>query len=266
MSFNPELEKKVLEWQTEYVTPQFLKVRVNAEAKARKLLDNKLRRFTAQDLDDVLKLLNTELSPSKNKATYTRFAQSFIGANAKNIVKHLSAFNDWSPHFWTAPESELAKWLNLFWDKNPIPGAGIGLPTAILYLRNPSHYNIWLLYTAAGLEHLTGLITGENRTAATYQEYNSTVNRLVRSAYNLQPQAVGFILFMANKEQSAQQRHGADALRAPNSVVTCLLVVLVNVAPSANTARGSCRCLRPLFAPGGEPVCQAAHLKHKHNT
>jgi hypothetical protein len=203
MSFNPELEKKVLEWQTEYVISQFLNVRINAETQAHKLLDNRLRRFTAQDLDDFLKLLNTEFLPWKNKATYTRFAQSFIGANAKNIVKHLSAFNDWSPHFWTAPESELSKWLDLFWDTNPIPGAGIGLPTAILYLRNPSHYNIWLPYTAAGLEYLTGLITGENRTAATYQEYNNAVNQLVRSAYNLQPQAVDFILFMANKEQSA---------------------------------------------------------------
>lgn len=205
MTSFPDRAQSIKQYRIKYVSSEFISVRKNAEDKARYLMKINLGHFDKNMLEYFLKLANTEFVTRYNKKYYkinetsTRFQRAFKGANAKNIIEHLDFFNDWSVRIWKEPESSLEGLLDLFWETRFIPGAGTSLPTLLLYLRDPSQYNIWLPYTAQGLERLTGFVTGSVRSGANYLRYNNLVNEKVRKKYDLQPQEVDFILFMANK-------------------------------------------------------------------
>ena len=189
----------ISEWRTTYITSDLLRIRRNAEGGARDLLESKLGHFSTEELIRFLRLLNTDWVHESNTEGCTRFGLSFIGANRNKIVEHLDAFNEWSALLWTALEPAYERSLDRFWRRRSLPGAGTGLPTALLYLRNPTRFNIWVPFTTRGLAHLTGIDVGPSRTGATYRHYNDAVNQSVRSVYDLQPQEVDFILFKAEK-------------------------------------------------------------------
>jgi len=201
MLLKEEVVKKVKEWQSKFVTPEFVSVRMRAEAEARQLLENKLGHFKTGDLNRFLGFCNTELIPLKRKReTLTRFQRAFIGANKKNIIGHSDAFNEWSSRLWNAPDMQVFNWLDRFWREKGVLGGGAGLPTMILYLRDPSIYNVWLPFTAKGLKNLTGINIGMGRKADNYIKYNEAVNYLIRSPLHLKPQEIDFILYKAGKE------------------------------------------------------------------
>ena len=206
MTSSLKLAQNINIYRTKYISSEFISVRKNSEDKARYLMRVNLGHFDKNMLEYFLKLANNEFVTRYGKKYYninvtsTRFSRAFTGANAKNIIEHLDFFNDWSARIWKEPESSLEGLLDLFWKTRPIPGAGTSLPTLLLYLRDPLRYNIWLPYTAQGLERLTGFVTGLERSGANYFRYNNLVNEEVRKKYDLQPQEIDFILFMANKE------------------------------------------------------------------
>lgn len=179
--------------------PELIAIRKDAEGRAVNLLESKRGHFGRDDLDYFLTLLNTEIVPWKsNRIVLTRFQRSFIGANKVNIIRHLDAFNDWAVQIWTCEESELANRLNIFWQMQPVKGGGTGLPTMILYLRDPLNYNVWLPDLGNGLNRLyPQFINIENRTFYNYQRFNSAVNSEIRRPFALQPQEVDFILYCA---------------------------------------------------------------------
>lgn len=207
MTSSLKLAQIINKYRIKYVSSEFISVRKNSEDKARYLMKIKLGHFDKNILEYFLKLANSEFVTRSGKKYYkinvtsTRFQRAFTGANAKNIIEHLDFFNDWSARIWKEPKSSLEGLLDLFWKTRPIPGAGTSLPTLLLYLRDPSRYNIWLPYTAQGFERLTGFVTGSLRSGADYFRYNDLVNKEVRKKYDLQPQEIDFILFMANKER-----------------------------------------------------------------
>jgi hypothetical protein len=90
--------------------------------------------------------------------------------------------------------------LDRFRKEKGVLRGGAGLPTMILYLRDPSIYNVWLPFTAKGLKNLTGINIGMNRKSENYVKYNEAVNRLIRSPLHLKSQEIDFILYKAGKE------------------------------------------------------------------
>jgi hypothetical protein len=132
--------------------PEFLFARESAENKARILLDNKPGYFSESDLAHLLNLCNTELVPPnqysrelRDRETITRFQLSFIGQNKKLMTEYLESTNGWIKRLWGQPDDPFSV-LSRFWNDNQVPGAGMGLPTMVLYLKDPSRFNVWLPY------------------------------------------------------------------------------------------------------------------------
>ena len=201
MLLKEEVVKRAKEWQSKFITPEFVSVRMRAEAGACQLLEEKMGHFSKEDVNRFLELCNTELIPWKRqRETLTRFQQSFIGENKRNIIDHSDAFNKWSSRLWNAPDMQVFELLDRFWREKGVLGGGTGFPTLILYLRDPSTYNVWLPFTAKGLKNLTGINIGMDRKADNYIKYNEAVNRLIRLPLHLKPQEIDFILYKAGKE------------------------------------------------------------------
>ena len=183
--------ERIARWR---LSPERIAARCQAEDEARKLLEDNLGRFDDEMMHRFLRLINTDFYEGQPR--HDRFAPGFLGSIAKELVANLASFNDWSVRIWQSPESDLYDLLDKFWEQKAVPGAGISLPTTMLYLRDPSHYNVWLHYLADGLERITDFATSKKRSGATYQQYNEAVNQ-IRMRYNLQPQEVDVILWMA---------------------------------------------------------------------
>jgi uncharacterized protein (DUF2461 family) len=187
--------KQIARWQAEHLPPERIATRQEAEGEARELLEANLGRFDEEILRRFFELANADFYGGQVRRN--RFSPAFVGAYANRIVEQLELFNDWSARLWQVPEPELEDLLNAFWEQKPIAYAGTSLPTLILYLRDPSRYNIWLQITARGLECMTDLVTGHGSGTA-YLRYNDAVNQL-RLRYDLQPQEMDVILFLAGK-------------------------------------------------------------------
>jgi hypothetical protein len=186
--------ERIASWRKEHLSQERVDARREAEQEARKLMESHLGHFDEQPLNRFLTLLNADFS--NDQKNYTRFGQAFRGANRKLIVEHLEAFNSWSARLWQAPESDIYALLDEFWQRRELPGAGRSLPTMILYLRDPSRYNIWLPSLIRGLERLTGYVSEWNRSGADYRRYNQAVNEM-RNLYDLKPQETDVILVLA---------------------------------------------------------------------
>jgi len=185
---------QIARWRTEHLPQERINARREAEEEARKLMENHLGHFEKETLDRFLTLLNADLNDGQ--ISYTRFGQAFRGANRKLIVEHLESFNSWSARLWQAPESDLYALLDEFWQRGELPGAGRSLPTMMLYLRDPSRYNIWLPSLIRGLQRLTEYISEWHRSGTDYRRYTKAVNK-IRAQYDLKPQEADVILVLA---------------------------------------------------------------------
>jgi hypothetical protein len=126
MFLKEEVIKKVKEWQSTFITPEFVSVRMRAEAGACQLLKEKLGHFSKEDVHRFLEFCDTELIPWKRKReTLTRFQRSFIGENKRNTIDHSGAFNEWSSRLWNAPDMQVFNWLDRFWREKGVLGGGL---------------------------------------------------------------------------------------------------------------------------------------------
>jgi DNA polymerase III delta prime subunit len=151
-------------------------IRERAQAAARAILDERVGRLSEADLRQVFEHLNTcEGEPGKVVAT--RFALSFSGHNANEMVKALERLNPLIEGLWKAEGgSAVAQALEAFW-KAPIPGAGTGLPSAILFLKDPERYAVWLQGLDLTVRRLMGALPPGPRSATAYFDYCDLVRR-----------------------------------------------------------------------------------------
>lgn len=184
-------------WQAEHLPPERIATRQEAEGEARELLEANLGRFDEETLRRFFELVNADFFAGKPRRD--RFSPAFVGAYANRIVEQLERFNDWAVRLWQVPKLDLESLLDAFWEQKPISYAGTSLPTMVLYLRDPARYNIWLNPMSRGLERLTDFVAGREDGAG-YLRYNDAVDK-VRIRYDLQPQEMDLILWLAGKEE-----------------------------------------------------------------
>ena len=110
------------------------------------------------------------------------------------MVNALRECNYWIGSLWKTNDDPF-NILSQFWKLNEVPGAGMGLPTMILYLKNPAVYNVWLPFLNTALSHFTGQILSSQRNAENYFTYNSILNKELREPFDLKPQEIDYILF-----------------------------------------------------------------------
>jgi uncharacterized protein (DUF2461 family) len=196
--------ERITRWREKEVPPERIKARREGESRARARLEEKIGAFDEADLRQFLEDMSSDWyngGPRKD-----RFMPALYGAQVNRMIETLDKFNDWVPRLWQADDAELDQLLDEFWKKLEVSGAGVSLPTAILYLRDPDTYNIWLPVMSRGLEAVIGFEPGKMRTARGYRHYNAAANDF-RAQYNLAPQETDIVLWIialavGSKEES----------------------------------------------------------------
>ncbi len=181
---------KIQGWLTADMPPERQETRRQGEVKARALLESKAGRMTESDISEILSAVSSDLS--QGKVTHGRFTPVLVGANAREVASQVEAFNEWTHRLWQAGDDELDAVLDAFWKADPINGAGISLPTVLLYLRDPERYGIWLPFMERGLRRVLSLDLDGSRSAASYRTYNQALQAFVRE-HELPPQAADAI-------------------------------------------------------------------------
>jgi AAA domain (dynein-related subfamily) len=179
--------------------------RENSEGLARDLIERNLGSFDTDAIRELFRELNSDVV--NETARYNRFMPALYGSLANKIANDTGAFNRWLEILWTAQDNELDAVLDEFWEKLEVRGAGISLPTAILYLRNPERYAIWLPIMQEGLRVATSFTPGKFRTAKGYRLYNDAAQKF-RARYGLVPQALDLVLWSIAKEVAGETIEG----------------------------------------------------------
>lgn len=175
--------------------------RRRAEEQARRMIDARLGSFTPEDIHALLRHVNTDLYEGRER--YDRFMPALYGSLANKIDDDPGAFNRWLSELWHAEDAMLDEVLDRFWKLEEIRGAGISLPTMILYLRDPEQYAIWLPVMEEGLRVVTNFTPGRRRTAAGYRIYNEAAQNF-RRRYDLPPQTLDVVLWRIAKDAGAE--------------------------------------------------------------
>jgi hypothetical protein len=121
-------------------------------------------------------------------------------------VRHVEALVLWVGRLWETAEVALPTVLEAFWQAEPIPGAGLWLPPAVLHLRDPQQFPTWSEVCRAGYATLDdGPTTG--RPAEDYALYREGVTWL-RERLTLHPFEVPGLL--RNLAPEAAERRGEN--------------------------------------------------------
>src|SRR6056297_83458 len=195
-------QDKLNEFYANEVSDHRLQIRSQGEADAKSLLERKLGSFNKSDIKQFLEALNSDWWPDKERKD--RFMPAFYGSLANQIADSLKGFNKWSKQLWELEDSKVGETLDQFWQKNEIAGAGTSLPTAILYLRDPEKYAIWLPTFEMGLKTIGPFNLGKRRTANGYNLFNRQFHQL-RKQMDFSPQSMDIILSLAAKETASDK-------------------------------------------------------------
>ncbi len=193
----PERIEKVLAG----IEPQRLAVREAAMRDARVLIQSKLGKLNEADVREVLRLMNVDLYRGGLRAN--RFAPAFIGTVASRIVSQLAALNRWIAALWSAPQDKVYETLNVYWQKQEVPGGGRSLPTTLLYVREPRRFNPMMSSLAQGYQALMKAQAPSGSEA--YRVYNEALNAL-RERYSIPPQAIDIVLHHAKRDLRRAER------------------------------------------------------------
>jgi len=192
---------RINEFRKVSLNPAFIDSRAIAEESAKDLLNRMCGRFTEHGLIRFLDLINTEKVPPnlytnglRAHDTRTRFQLSFIGKNRNDIIESIGEFNRWIPALWQSTD-DTHDALDQFWEKSMVKGAGIGLPTMIMYLKDPLKYNVWLPFLAKALETLIDRTFYRAMSATNYMIFNEAVNEYLRRPFGLKPQEIDYVLY-----------------------------------------------------------------------
>ena len=192
--------QRIAQWNSESDSKR-LAVRLEGEQKARQRLESSLGQFTEQDVHSFAKDLNSDWY--KDAYHSDRFKPAFATPQINKLVGALDELNKWAVKIWNASDEELDTILDECWSTNAIFGGGIILPTAILYLKDPEQYNIWLINSSKGLQVVAGFLPGAVRTAKGYRSYNKAMNEF-RSRYRVPPQLVDFVLWRISEQETVE--------------------------------------------------------------
>jgi 5-methylcytosine-specific restriction protein B len=193
--------ERIQRWKRELMPKERMEARLDGEMQAKRLLESKLGRFSEDDLREFLRQVNADWhdgSPNDR-----RFMPALYGPSVNLMAESLEAFNRWVPRIWKAAAGELDAALDDFWAQHEVKGGGVTLPSALLYVRDPAEYSIWLEIMSKGLSVVTGFAPGAWRTAEGYRHFNSAVRKFAER-YALTPQELDVILWKIQRESSLE--------------------------------------------------------------
>ncbi len=191
-----DIAVQIARWRKEHVSDKRIKKRQDSESEVRKLLSTMAGKFQEDDLREFLRLINQDYSKGKNYQA--RFSMAYSGYNTKRLVEQLELVNDWMYQIWNVDETGIRSLLDKFYTETPIKNAGTAFPSLILYLRDPSKFNLCFKKMEQGLIRLTGF-KERGYSGSFYLKYNSKVNEL-KERYKLSPQELDILLCIDEKK------------------------------------------------------------------
>jgi MoxR-like ATPase len=215
----PDVKKRIAEWLREAKEDKDREIREAAEQKARALIEKHLGQLTEAQLRQVMKHLHTCVG-ANNDVVFTRFAPAFAGQNANLIAGALDRLNPLLEELWRAEDdNSVAQSLDRFWEAD-IPGAGRSFPTALLYLREPQRYAVWIPDLDRALHRILGKpFTRNVRKSEDYFKYCEDVRRL-RAEHEIPPALHDYVLWRLSDlpdETSATSTTGPGSAQAPGT-------------------------------------------------
>ncbi len=180
------------------------RTRVEGEAVARRLLESKAGRFSAEDLKRFLEHINK--CHGKNGVVSVRFGPGFVGHNRKLMLEHLDQINTAVASLWNAAEEEVPRLLTGFWESS-LPGAGRGFPSAILYLKEKEKYAVWGRKFESVLWSVLPGLASNHKTGFAYMQYCDGVQQL-RRRLGFAPEMHDFVLFKLMEKSPPRSKSG----------------------------------------------------------
>jgi len=183
-------EEKILTARKAHVFKERLEIRKESETKAKNLLTSKIGKFDEKDLREFFSHMNHDFWNGKHKSN--RFGLAYIGSNLNALANQINIVNEWMENLWETDEKDLKELVDEFYATKPIKNAGTAFPSVILYLRNPSIYNLCFKKMVRTLSEHTQF--SESRYSGEfYFQYNDVVNKL-KNNFSLLPQELDIIL------------------------------------------------------------------------
>ncbi|GIH20707.1 McrB family protein [Rugosimonospora africana] len=182
---------KIVAELREHFGSAFVSSRAEAEADARKLLDDRVGRMDDHDIVELGRLFNRH--GKSNRVRFDRFSPGFAGAIMVKLSQDVGRFNDVVNDLWHGPiDDALALLGRMYADRSILPGAGSSLPSYLLYLRDPERFGVCINATMTGL----GAEVGERFRADGRDSYERFCAALQgwRREYGVAPQEADAIL------------------------------------------------------------------------
>lgn len=193
--------QQIAKWVSE-TEPKRLEVRLEGEQKARQRIEARLGKFDEQDLRAFYHDIGSDWY--KDSIHNDRFKPALYGPQVNKLVQSLPVVNTWMERIWNATDEQQDEVLDELWSTSAVFGGGITFPSAVLYLKNPEKFNIWLENTTKGLQTAANFQPGKMRTAEGYRLYNEAMNDF-RMHYHLSPQNLDLILWQISSQKSDEE-------------------------------------------------------------
>jgi uncharacterized protein (DUF2461 family) len=154
-----------------------------------------------QALADGQEKLETALVNSDGKGIGDALAAADPSGSARTPLdwgQHADALTLWVGRLWETDDPY--RTLSAFWAADPLPGAGLWLPAAVLHLRDPQHFAPWDEEIRAGYAALDDRADEEEPPAERYRLFNEGVAWL-RQRHQLHPLEMPAILAACGAER-----------------------------------------------------------------
>ena len=192
------LARRIREAIDDPIAVRSFETRREFEDLARRMLDEKLGRMSSDDIREFLDLLVTSRRDG-NTLIKSRFGMALTGSLAQSMASDPEAFNRWVGVLWESdPESGL-KNFELFRRSGEVKGAGVSLPSFVLYLKDPERYGIAIGVMIRALKEFGYDVPKKIESSQEYGQYLAALHAF-RKSYELDPGTMDYVLWKLMEE------------------------------------------------------------------
>ena len=192
------LARRVQEAIAEPIAVNSFETRREFEGKARKMLDEMLGEMTSEDIREFLDLLVTSRRDG-DSLIRSRFAMALSGSLAQMIASDPEAFNKWIGLLWESDATNGLENFERFRKSGEVKGAGVSLPSIVLYLKDPETFGISIGVMIRALKELAYDVPKKTTTAQEYGQYLTALHAF-RTAHDLEPVMMDYVLWKLMEE------------------------------------------------------------------
>lgn len=181
------------------------------EERARRMLHEKLGEMTSVDIREFLELLTIGRKDG-DTVVKARFGMALTGSLAQMMAADPEAFNRWLELLWNSGPEDGPENFERFRRSGEVKGAGVSLPSIVLYLKDPETYGIAIGVMLRALKELGYDMPTKITTAQEYRRYLTALHSF-RKAHDLDPSMMDYVLWKLMEDDgpgSGRGERGVD--------------------------------------------------------